>query len=80
MKTFPLLVLKITETVFEGEVESVTVPGSTGELTILAKHETMLSSLKQGLLSIKDKEGVSHELDITHGFLEATSDKVIILL
>jgi len=80
MNTFPLQVLRINENVFEGDVISVTAPGSSGELTILAKHETLLTSLKQGEISIKKSDATTETILIEHGFVEATSDKVIVLL
>lgn len=78
--TFPLRVLKINEPIFEGEAVSVTAPGSSGELTILAKHETMLSSLQGGEIRIHPKEGGEVCVEIDHGFIEATPNMVTVLL
>lgn len=78
--TFPLRVLKINEPVFEGEAMSVTAPGASGELTIMAKHETMLSSLTAGEIRIRPQQGQEVCVEIDHGFIEATPDQVTILL
>lgn len=80
MNTFPLQVLKIDEVIYSGEAVSLQAPGAAGELTVLAKHETMLSSLHAGEITIKPKEGSELCIEIDHGFLEATSDKVTVLL
>jgi len=80
MNTFPLQVLRINEQVFVGDVISVTVPGASGELTILAKHETILTSMKSGQIVIKKEDSSLESIDIEQGFVEATKDKVTILL
>ena len=80
MNSFPLQVLRINETLFDAEACSLTVPGTTGEITILAKHETMLSSLGSGQLVIRPESGKNIVVDIEHGFLEATVDRVTVLL
>lgn len=80
MNTFPLQVLKINETVFEGNAVSLTAPGTAGELTVLPKHETMLTSLAPGQLCIRPENGAEECIEIQHGFLEATSSKVTVLL
>ena len=79
-KTFPLQVLRIDETIFNGDAISVTAPGSTGELTILAEHETMLSSLQKGELSIRTPDNKEQRIQIEHGFIEATNRRVVVLL
>lgn len=80
MNTFKLQVLRINEIVFDGPAVSVTAPGSVGEMTILPKHETMLTSLRAGTLCIRTTSDPSRYIDINRGFLEATKDKITILL
>jgi len=80
MNTFPLQVLRINEEVFVGDVVSVTVPGASGELTILAKHETILTSMKEGEILLKKEDMSTEKISVEHGFVEATKDKVTILL
>lgn len=80
MKTFPLQVLRIDEVIYSGEAISLQAPGSAGDLTVLAKHETMLSSLQSGEITITPKNGEELCIEIDHGFLEATPDKVTVLL
>ena len=80
MNTFPLHILRINETVFDGEVSSLTAPGTAGELTILANHETMLSSLQAGELVIRAVDQADQTIAIERGFLEATTERVTVLL
>ncbi|MFW0870978.1 MAG: hypothetical protein ACKKL4_00790 [Patescibacteria group bacterium] len=80
MNFFPLQVLKIDEVIFSGEALSLQAPGSLGELTVLAQHETILTSLRQGELIIKPKKGDEIRIEIEQGFLEADRNKVTVLL
>lgn len=80
MKTFPLQVLRINEIVYQGEVSAVNAPGSGGDLTILADHETMLSSLQSGTLTITKADNTEQTIPIERGFLEASNKNVTILL
>lgn len=80
MKTFPLQILKITEVLFDGEAVAVSAPGSDGEVTVMAKHEALLTSLKKGKVLVKLDDSEEKVFEIEHGFLEATTDKVTILL
>ena len=43
--------------IFNGEVDSVTLPGTLGSFTILPKHAPIVSSLKAGVLSYVTKDG-----------------------
>ena len=44
--------------VYSGEVTSVSVPGSTGRFEMLQNHAPIISTLLNGKVKIKDKEGV----------------------
>ena len=52
-KLLKLTISKVDAPVFDGEVLLVTVPGSEGEMTILADHEALITVLKAGKLSVK---------------------------
>ena len=41
------------EVVFEGEVDSVSVPGKNGEFEMLNNHAPIVSSLTKGTIKIK---------------------------
>ncbi len=73
-------VLKIQESLFSGEAVSVTAPGITGELQILSGHEPLVTVLKTGAVTIKDKDSESHSFEIEHGYLEVTPEQVTIIL
>ncbi|MDH5380320.1 MAG: ATP synthase F1 subunit epsilon [Cyclobacteriaceae bacterium] len=64
--------------VFEGEVQSVTFPGSDGSFQILNDHAALISSLKEGYVVYKDRNG-EHEVEITGGMVEVLNNQVIVL-
>ncbi|HBK70064.1 MAG TPA: hypothetical protein DDZ39_00130 [Flavobacteriaceae bacterium] len=78
---------------FNGEVESVAVPGINGEFQMLNDHAPIVSLLKEGVVKIygnisieegiQDKftKGIDNEtlLSINSGALELKDNKIIIL-
>ena len=55
--------------VFEGEVESVTLPGTIGSFTVLNNHAPIISSLEKGKIIYKDANGRT-EVAVRSGFAE----------
>jgi len=52
-----LTILNLKEKLFEGKVESITLPGSQGELTVLPNHVPIITAIKKGVISaLSDKE------------------------
>lgn len=80
MKTLNLIISRVDQPVFAGEVVSVTVPGTEGEMTILADHEALISILKAGLITIRPREGevITHE--VVSGTLEISNNHASILI
>ena len=75
-----LTISKIDKILFSGDAESVTVPGSAGEMTILAHHMPLITTLKPGKVIVKRKEGDAKEYPITAGFLEVGKSETVILV
>ncbi|WP_297088822.1 ATP synthase F1 subunit epsilon [uncultured Draconibacterium sp.] len=66
--------------VFEGEVNSVQVPGSKGAFTILKNHAPIISTLEKGKITVKEKEGKEHQFNVSGGVIENLKNKIIILV
>lgn len=79
--------------IFQGDVESVTVPGVNGEFQILNHHASIVSLLQEGKIKIKGnitiskayknkftKENNSSVLLINSGTVELNENKIIILV
>ena len=60
---------------FDGEVESVLVPGTLGSFEILNDHAPIISSLETGQVEYTTKEG-KVELGILGGFVEVKKNEV----
>ena len=80
-------------TLFSGEVESVTVPGSMGSFQMLNNHAPIVSSLKEGIVKISGKMDLDDTfkdkfkkqddnttlLQISSGTVEMRNNKLILL-
>lgn len=64
--------------VYSGEVSSVIVPGTNGQFEMLQNHAPVISTLLNGKVKIKDKEGVK-SFDVKGGVVENLNNKIIIL-
>jgi F-type H+-transporting ATPase subunit epsilon len=62
----------------EEGVESVTLPGSEGEMTVLPSHAALMTGLRPGPLVVR-KGGVETDIALSGGFMEIKDDKVTIL-
>ncbi len=80
MKTFHLRVASVGESRFDGEAEQVTLPGSAGEFTVLAHHEPLVSTLKSGVIRIRDQEGKAHTVPVQSGVVEISGNQAIVLI
>ena len=64
--------------VYSGEVTSVSVPGAAGRFQMLNNHAPIISTMLNGKVRVKDKEGVK-EFDVKGGVVENLKNKVVIL-
>ena len=65
--------------IFEGNVVSVTAPGSEGHLGILKGHAPIITSLGYGPLRVRLEDDTREEWFVVGGFLEVYRNKVAIL-
>ena len=61
---------------FEGEVESVLVPGTLGQFEILTNHAPIISSLDKGKVVYSLPGGEKKSLEICGGFVEVQKNVV----
>lgn len=62
-----------------GEVEQVLVPGAEGDMTVLAHHAPLLTTLRPGLLDIGYPSGEHQRYFIRGGFAEVGSSGLTVL-
>ncbi len=75
-----LIIIKINETVFSGDLKKVSVPGISGNMEIFPGHIPFLSPLKSGDVKYLDEEDKEQELKIEKGFVEVNKNEVIVIL
>jgi F-type H+-transporting ATPase subunit epsilon len=66
-------------TLYTGEATYVFLPGSDGSLGVMNNHAPLISSLKKGLVKVKDTAGKEHKFDVNGGTVEVFNNKIIIL-
>jgi len=63
---------------FEGEARSVLAPGTDGYFEVLIGHVPMLTSLRPGVLTIRNDEGRT-QYTVSGGFVEVLRAQVTVL-
>ena len=51
-----VVIAKVDEVLFDGEADSLTVPGSAGQMKILAHHEALITTLKAGTATVPESK------------------------
>ena len=64
---------------FSGEVASVQIPGSEGEMTILANHAPVLATLKPGVVVVAKDSGAAEKIFVRGGFAEVNASGLTVL-
>lgn len=70
-----LRIVSPEKVVYNGEAESLKVPGMMGEFEILDNHAPIISSLVTGIVVYTTKEG-SNSLPVKGGFVEVKKNEV----
>lgn len=83
-------ILTPEEVIIDGEVSSITVPGSLGEFQMLENHASIVSTLEPGIIKLENVSSSSNATKLTNdgkyqtftiksGLLEFNNNKGIIL-
>jgi F-type H+-transporting ATPase subunit epsilon len=64
---------------FSGDVASVQIPGTEGEMTILPMHAPVLSTLKPGVVTVTKDSGVTEKMFVRGGFAEVNASGLTVL-
>ena len=68
-----------SELLFEGEVESVTLPGNAGSFSVLDMHAPIISSLERGTVVIGGANDTA-EYSLNSGFVEVKDNVIIVCI
>ena len=74
-----LEILTPDKTVFEGEVTSVSVPGTSGSFEILKDHAPIISTLEDGKVIIRGSNKAENTFLIKGGVVEVLNNKVMVV-
>jgi F-type H+-transporting ATPase subunit epsilon len=79
MSTFNFKMLTPNKTAFEGEVVSIVAPGGAGYLGVLAHHAPLITTLKDGDLTVRHKDNRVVKYRIGRGLLKVAHNQAIVL-
>lgn len=71
-----LEIISAEAVLYKGEVESVTLPGSMGEFTVLRNHASLLATLSAGDIRYTDASGAQLSTAVTGGIVDVDSNVV----
>lgn len=71
-------IITADKTLFSGETEAVTVPGTKGQFQILNNHAALVSSLGKGDIKVK-ASGKEEVFSVNGGVVEVLNNRVVIL-
>lgn len=75
-----LIVLTPEKEIYNGQVKSVKVPGTSGQFEILKNHAPIVASLTEGEVRVIDGKGNRQTFLITKGFVEVMKNEVALLV
>lgn len=81
MSTIKCDVVAKNKVLFSGELHSVMVPGTEGELGIMANHEPFVTALHDGVIWARTKAegGTTLSAAIMGGYVQCLGERVIVL-
>jgi F-type H+-transporting ATPase subunit epsilon len=78
MTTFHFELVSPAKLLFEGAVVSVAIPGVEGDMTVMAGHAALMTSLRPGVVTITEGN-TSKRLFVRGGFADVNPDGLTIL-
>ena len=79
MTTFHFELVSPEKVLFSGSVDSVVVPASEGDMTVLAGHAPTMSTLKPGVVTVAEGKGSARRLFVRGGFVDINEAGLTIL-
>ena len=64
---------------FSGDVASVTLPGTEGEMTIMPMHAPVLATLRPGIITVAKDGGATDKMFVRGGFAEVNAKGLTVL-
>ncbi len=74
-----LKIISAEDILFQGEVNSVTLPGAMGSFTVLRNHASLISTLTSGLVTYNE-DGIENSVEIGGGLVDVDSNVVSVCI
>ena len=78
-KTIDFRIVTLEGLIYEGEIDKVTIPTTSGEITVLANHAPMVSVLKAGELAVH-KSDHTVGMAVSGGIIEIRPDSEVYIM
>lgn len=78
MTDLNLEIITPEKSVFKGQVDSITIPGSLGSFQVLKNHAPLISNFEVGVISVK-KNGEVNRFTTSGGTVEVKDNDVLVL-
>lgn len=65
--------------VYSGEADAVQMPGTEGSFQVLADHDALIASLKEGQMKVENGSEIT-VFNIKSGFVEVLQNKITVLV
>ncbi|MCM1032571.1 MAG: F0F1 ATP synthase subunit epsilon [Odoribacter sp.] len=75
-----LKIISAVEILFEGTVSSVTLPGTSGQFTVLHNHASLVSTLTAGDIAYTDDNGNRNTRHIDGGIADIDNNVISVCL
>lgn len=75
-----LKIISAKEIVFEGQAQSVTLPGTMGAFTVLDRHASLISTLAPGKIEYRDGEGHENQIEVPGGLVDVDNNIVSVCI
>jgi len=79
MNEFKVEIVTPSKIAFQGNVKSITIPGTKGNFQVLYNHAPLMSSFEVGFIKIVDASENSTSYATSGGTVEVLNNKVIVL-
>lgn len=78
--TLHLVISSVGENLYDGPALSATLPGASGEFTILPNHEPFVTTLKTGKIIVRIPNQEEQNFSIESGVLETSGTRAVVLV
>ncbi|MBM4172700.1 MAG: ATP synthase F1 subunit epsilon [Ignavibacteria bacterium] len=79
MKELNVEIITPSKVAFQGQVKSISIPGTVGNFQVLYNHAPLLSSFEIGRIKIVDINELETEFSTSGGTVEVMTNKILVL-